>query len=159
MRINVRKYLICLDDEIADIQTDPGNLENISDMVRPVGTCYETSDANFDPNEVWAGTWTKVNYTYLESIGSGSSSSTIGITNGSSKYISASVPSGNTFLCWFNSGATDTWCGKVYTPYETTQSSAGFWVGSYWPNSGTNSFHGRFLYYKKVTKSRWQRTA
>lgn len=158
MRINVRKYLICLDDEIADIQTDPGNLENISDMVRPVGSCYETSDTNFDPNGVWAGTWTKVNYTYLESIGSGSTQAYIGLHNGAMTSISASVPSGNTFLCWFNSGSTDYWSGKVYTPCESTQSSAGFWNGSY-GFSGQNQFHGRFLYYKKVTKSRWQRTA
>lgn len=29
------------------------------DMIYPVGSYYETSDADFDPNEAWGGTWEK----------------------------------------------------------------------------------------------------
>lgn len=29
----------------------------INDLIRPVGSYYETSDTSFDPNATWGGTW------------------------------------------------------------------------------------------------------
>ena len=34
-----------------------GQLQMLN-YIYPVGSCYETSDASFDPNVVWGGTWT-----------------------------------------------------------------------------------------------------
>lgn len=36
-----------------------GNLKSIFDIFYPVGSYYETSDANFNPNTAWGGTWYK----------------------------------------------------------------------------------------------------
>ena len=40
---------------------NPTNLNNMQkllvDLIYPVGTYYETSDSNFDPNTAWGGTW------------------------------------------------------------------------------------------------------
>jgi len=36
-----------------------GNIKNIYDVFYPVGSYYETSDASFDPNTAWGGTWVK----------------------------------------------------------------------------------------------------
>ena len=45
-------------------KTTPYTAENMNDMQRllvslvyPVGSYYETSDSDFDPNEKWGGTW------------------------------------------------------------------------------------------------------
>ena len=40
---------------------NPANLNNMQkllvDLIYPVGTYYETSDSDFDPNTAWGGTW------------------------------------------------------------------------------------------------------
>ena len=49
--------------DIADLQTLYYNLQNsvngLIDLVYPVGSYYETSNSDFDPNESWGGTWNK----------------------------------------------------------------------------------------------------
>lgn len=49
--------------DIADLQTLYYNLQNsvngLIDLVYPVGSYYETSNSNFNPNESWGGTWNK----------------------------------------------------------------------------------------------------
>ena len=37
-----------------------GGYKYLIDMFYPVGSYYETSDANFNPNTAWGGTWVKV---------------------------------------------------------------------------------------------------
>ena len=37
--------------------SNPISAETIINLVYPVGSYYETSDANFDPNTAWGGTW------------------------------------------------------------------------------------------------------
>lgn len=157
MRIDVREHMDDVTTELVNIKTNPGNLANIYDKLWPVGSYYETEDSTFNPNNVWTGSWTKESYTYLESIGRAGKSGTIGKQNGGSATLTASVPSGNTFLCWNNGAATDGWCGAVYTPQETS-TSAGFWNGSY-GQSGSGTFHSQYFYYKKITRYRWHRTA
>lgn len=40
---------------------NPTNLNNMQklllDLIYPIGTYYETSDSDFDPNTAWGGTW------------------------------------------------------------------------------------------------------
>ena len=36
------------------------NSLKILDMFYPVGSYYETSDKDFNPNKVWGGTWVKM---------------------------------------------------------------------------------------------------
>lgn len=49
--------------DIADLQTLYYNLQNsvngLIDLVYPVGSYYETSNSDFDPNISWGGTWNK----------------------------------------------------------------------------------------------------
>ena len=48
----------------------------------PVGTIYETSNANFNPTTTWGGTWVKITGKFLLASGSGYS---VGATGGSTK--------------------------------------------------------------------------
>lgn len=32
-------------------------IDELIDKIYPIGSYYETSDGNFDPNEMWGGTW------------------------------------------------------------------------------------------------------
>lgn len=43
---------------------------DVLDIFYPVGTIYQSSDANFNPNEKWGGTWVKIENRFL--LGSGS---------------------------------------------------------------------------------------
>ena len=54
-----------------------GNFKSIFDIFYPVGSYYETSDASFDPNVAWGGTWS------LESAGNVHVSAGTGYTIGS----------------------------------------------------------------------------
>ena len=38
-------------------ETKKANISALLDLFYPVGSYYETSDANFNPNESWGGTW------------------------------------------------------------------------------------------------------
>ena len=40
-------------------------MENIFDLIFPVGSLYETFDADFDPNVSWKGTWKKNTVGYV----------------------------------------------------------------------------------------------
>ena len=35
-------------------------MEDIFDLIYPIGSYYETSDTNFNPNSSWKGTWTRM---------------------------------------------------------------------------------------------------
>ena len=39
------------------VNNNQGTLTSLIDLFYPVGSYYETSDGNFDPNVVWGGTW------------------------------------------------------------------------------------------------------
>ena len=45
---------------------------DVLDIFYPVGTIYQSSDANFNPNEKWGGTWVKIENRFL--LGSGNKS-------------------------------------------------------------------------------------
>jgi len=63
--------------------------ESLIDFFYPIGTVYQSSDVNFDPNTKWGGTWVKVEGRFLfgsdstRSVGStgGSDSVTLGLSN------------------------------------------------------------------------------
>lgn len=46
------------------------NTVDLIDVFYPVGTIYETKDANFNPNTVWGGTWIKITDKFLVAAGS-----------------------------------------------------------------------------------------
>lgn len=69
------------DMSAADITNFVNSLDNVNNisktvvlnMFYPIGSYYETSDSNFDPNIVWGGTWSIQNeksiiYNYAESV-------------------------------------------------------------------------------------------
>ena len=35
-------------------------MEDVFDLIYPIGSYYETSDTNFDPNDKWSGTWVRM---------------------------------------------------------------------------------------------------
>lgn len=43
-------------DLVSKIKAKP-SVSEVIDLVYPVGSYYETSDASFDPNVAWGGTW------------------------------------------------------------------------------------------------------
>ena len=53
---------------------------NLLDFFYPVGSVYETADANFNPNNTWGGTWLKISGKFLLASGNGYNS---GATGGS----------------------------------------------------------------------------
>ena len=46
------------------------NTVDLIDVFYPVGTIYETKDANFNPNTVWGGTWVRIQDKFLVAAGS-----------------------------------------------------------------------------------------
>lgn len=51
---------------------------NLLDYFYPVGSVYETADANFNPNSRFGGTWVKISGKFLLASGNGYSSGTTG---------------------------------------------------------------------------------
>ena len=51
--------------EVSDFVGNLGYTFNLIDVFYPVGSYYETSDASFDPNITWGGTWSKVTEGYF----------------------------------------------------------------------------------------------
>lgn len=52
---------------------------NLLNMFYPVGTIYESADANFNPNESWGGTWVEISGKFLLA---SNSSHSVGDTGG-----------------------------------------------------------------------------
>lgn len=52
MRADLKEWMLKTSEELQGL----GNKANI-DFFYPVGSYYETSDPNFDPNVSWGGTW------------------------------------------------------------------------------------------------------
>lgn len=82
-----------LESEVKEIKKSANtSMEDFLDFFYPVGSYYETSDANFDPNSSWGGTWE------LETSGqvhvSAGAGYTIGATGGSSEVTLTAAQSG-----------------------------------------------------------------
>jgi len=161
-------------DKLASESVTVSKLDRASviDLFYPVGTYYETSDSNFNPNTVWGGTWVKdtagrvtVAYdslqTEFDALGETGGSKTH--THGSSEMIAASE-------MLLGSGA-----GRVYTDFlgrtggTYTQTSRWYIDGAYSEptfsessNSGLaiigNTDSGSSLQ-PYIVVNRWHRTA
>ena len=79
-------YKIC--QKIAELE----NATALIDKIYPVGSYYETSDADFNPNVTWGGTWS-LEAEGLVHIGSGTNY-TLGATGGESTHLLTSAESG-----------------------------------------------------------------
>lgn len=45
--------------KVIDLASLGGGYADLLNLFWPIGSYYETSDSNFNPNEMWGGTWTK----------------------------------------------------------------------------------------------------
>lgn len=140
---------------------------SITNLFYPVGSYYETSDANFDPNVVWGGTWV------LDSQGrvtvsqdtSDTDFDTLGETGGEKKHTltQSELPNYNLKgLKWANSGVAITLDAGSYTPgYNLSYGYSGVNEGqidSIIINSGgSNTPHNNLQPY--VVVKRWHRIA
>lgn len=124
---------------------------NMTDNFYPVGSYYETSDTNFNPNESWGGTWV------LEAEGlvhiSAGSTYTIGSTGGEAthKLTTTEMPSHN-----------HTYTYAVRNSFEesgsgTTHYGVSSYSTQYTGSSGGNLPHNNMQPYTAV--NRWHRTA
>lgn len=124
----------------------------------PVGSYYETSDEDFNPNTAWGGTWSKESVSYVEDITTRNVEGSIGRKFGNSAQLSAPNIAGYTFVQWTNVFS-HTWVGSIYPATPTLQTGAYFFVGTNANPGGTGPFIATALYKKVVTKYRWHRTA
>lgn len=56
LEIQVKNKILVLNGEVMEIA-----ILNLLDKFYPVGSYYETSDDDFDPNTAWGGTWERMN--------------------------------------------------------------------------------------------------
>jgi len=59
-RYNRQDYKTALPQIEKDMESIQETLGGLLDFFYPVGTIYETEDANFNPNITWGGTWEKI---------------------------------------------------------------------------------------------------
>ena len=55
LKLEKEDYIPIVDN--SEKETKKANISDLLDLFYPVGSYYETSDANFNPNESWGGTW------------------------------------------------------------------------------------------------------
>lgn len=66
-----------------EMETIKSSISALLDLFYPVGTIYESTNSNFNPNTTWGGTWSKIEGRFL--LGS-SQSYSIGSTGGESEH-------------------------------------------------------------------------
>lgn len=127
----------------------------------PVGSYYETSDANFDPNVVWGGTWAKETSAVLctaENVTTRIKTFSISRARGSHADVTAPTVTDYTFVAWVAT-ATQGWVGSVY-PAQPTAQTATFWVSVSDGNTNNMNVNAVALYRKNDNSiNRWHRTA
>lgn len=140
----------------------------------PVGSYYETSDANFNPNNSWGGTWVKLAHnTLLTSLTYKPNGNTTAIGN-----ITIPVDGYYMFLVGWNNGkplfaglSTDTQSSPTQVIYDGTDSGGSYNVVMYmtagtkkiWVRAQSATANNTFYVYKvnylNDNVYRWQRTA
>lgn len=133
---------------------DPDHL--LLDAFYPVGSCYETTNSNFNPNITWGGTWTMVADSIVIDITKRAVNGTINRARGYSTSITAPSVDGYEFDHWGDFG-TDGWVSSLYTEYASNQTT-NIW-NTITDGSGYGSFHIFAYYVKRETIYRWERTA
>ena len=66
-----------------EMETIKSSISALLDLFYPIGTIYESTNSNFNPNTAWGGTWSKIEGRFL--LGS-SQSYSIGSTGGESEH-------------------------------------------------------------------------
>lgn len=132
------------------------------DMVHPVGSYYETSDATFDPNATWGGTWTQVSGAALSTDAAEVIANIVSFNIGRarSSHVSVTAPNvtGYTFVCW-GEVATNGWVGGVY-PADPTSQTSNFWVAVSDGQTTSANVRAVAIYRKdKTPVNRWHRAA
>lgn len=143
----VTNYIIKYDSTVSRHQA------NI-DFFYPVGSYYETSNADFDPNVTWGGTWILENEGQVHV--SAGSNYTIGDTGGEAehKLTVAEMPS-HTHGHYYYGGSGATW-GYNYTNGSSTKSAATEAASGIIPNGGSQPHNNMQPY---IVVNRWHRTA
>ena len=126
------------------------------DLFYPVGSYYETSDANFDPNVTWGGTWV------LETSGqvhvSAGTGYNIGDTGGEATHTLTvnEMPHHRHDIALYNSGYSQQSSARDCV---TTNAWSDRWslVGDYMDGVGRNDPHNNMQPY--IVVNRWHRTA
>ena len=136
--------------ETGNIPTDwTPSLEDMFDVIRPVGSLYSTTDANFDPNTAkgWHGTWERIKDCVIYASGD---SDTVGSIVGSNTHTltEAELPSHRHSIPSLSGTAKSHGIGGMYTALSSTNFGVGFLNGgpslsNYWPYNGgeSNSRH------------------
>ena len=108
------------------VNNNQGTLTSLIDLIYPVGSYYETSDENFDPNTVWGGTWSQDSVGKVL-VGKGTNYT----TDGGSVTKTVPVPQHSHESCSFSVSATGTATGgshihTIYTEYvQDTKANTG----------------------------------
>ena len=144
------------------------------DTFHPVGSYYETSDANFNPNTEWGGTWVKLAHnTLLTSLTYKPNGNTTAIGN-----ITIPVDGYYMFIVGWSNGkplfaglSTDTQSSPTQVIYDGTDSGGEYNVVMYmtagiqkvWvraqSSTGNNAFYVYKVNYVDDNVNRWHRTA
>lgn len=155
-----------------DIKVGNTTLKDISekvsglfDLIYPVGSIYQTTDASFSPNVSFSGTWTQIKDVFLLAAGdtytggTSGGAATVQLTEGQLPKISASWAihgqEGGTIFYTLNGKAT----GTQYNSYKTTQGGTLSGARSYQNPGiafGNNESHNNMPPYQVVYT--WKRT-
>lgn len=129
------------------------------DFFYPIGSYYETSNASFNPNIAWNGTWTLVhsdiNGDYIIEI----QSKNISISSGMSTYsFEVDVPTGYTMASWVVARSPN--ANWVYGGVQYTDSTHVLFVyDNTYSGVITGDLSIMFAFKNNSTKYRWHRTA
>ena len=114
------------------------NAVDLIDVFYPVGTIYETKDANFNPNTTWGGTWNKIEDKFLVAAGStytgtgGAASQSITLsTSNLPSHRHSFTPSGSVSSSFSGnnfSGTADTYANQA----QNSTAGEGVFSGSSW---------------------------
>lgn len=133
---------------------DPDHL--LLDAFYPIGSCYETTNNNFNPNITWGGTWAKVADSVVVDVTKRQVQGTINRQRGYRTSITAPTVDGYEFDFW-GQIATSGWVSSLYAEYATSQTTNVWNV--YSDGTGDGTFYIYAHYVKRETVYRWERIA
>lgn len=133
-------------DDFVPYTGDSGRLNedvaNLFDVIRPVGSLYSTTDANFNPNTAkgWHGTWERIKDCVIYASGD---SDTVGEIVGSNTHTlsSSELPAHKHPIPKLTGKAKSHGIGGLFAALSGTNFGVGFWnnghsLSNYWPFSG-----------------------
>ena len=131
-------------------------VEEMSDLLRPIGSVYETQDEDFDPNVSWGGIWTLIAESVVVDVTKRQVQGAINRQRGYWTSITAPTVDGYEFDFW-GQIATSGWVSSLYVEYAASPTTNVWNV--YSDGTGDGTFYIYAHYVKKETVYRWKRTA